>query len=566
MNNLIPGNQGPDNEINNNPIGNNSIGNNSIENNSIENNPIENNPIENNGTANKDAINKEMLIKIEDDETAIALLENGKLVEIYLERLTRQRLLGNIYMGQVENILPGMQAAFVNIGLNKNSFLYVEDAKPKTYNSQNEYFCDNNDAPEEDREIKENNEIRQNSGRKEEKTISQLLKKRQQIMVQICKEPVGSKGARVTTNITLPGRYLVLMPMNKYIAVSRRIEDSGECQRLKDLVSQLLPPEMGVIIRTVANGVGRDELGADLKALIKQWRRIQGKAAKSPAASLIHRDLDMLQRVIRDSDYENINRLIVNSPETREKLEEIISEDFFTLEERVFIKEEDIFEKYNIYGQLKEALQRRVWLKSGGYIVFDQTEALTIIDVNTGKYVGETNLADTVSKTNMEAVKEISRQLRLRNTGGIIIVDFIDMDSPLKRAELLAYLEEELKKDRTRVTVLGMTQLGLVEMTRKKLGHELSYVMEKECPYCSGKGRVFSEATVAHQIKLAFPQEAQNTQGETILIQVPKETAAYLESFYGRQLAALEEKWAKKIVIEGVLGLPPESFTLRPLD
>lgn len=489
-----------------------------------------------------DQMHKEILMDFGDEEVSIALLENGKLAEIYLERLSKQRLMGNIYKGRVENVLPGMQAAFVDIGLERNSFLHVEDALPKP--------CQNGTIPP-----------------WKEICISQVLKTGDQIMVQISKEPVGTKGARVTTNITLPGRYLVLMPTGHYVAVSRRIEDEAECQRLKDLMQELLPADKGVIIRTVANGVDREELAADLKSLMRQWQRILGKAAKANAPALIHRDLDLIHRVLRDTDYQQIQRLTVNNQEGKEKLEEILRAGPVPLNPKISVNTEgDLFARHNIYGQLKEALQRRVWLKSGGYLVFDQVEAFTIIDVNTGKYVGETNLSDTVSKTNLEAVKEISRQLRLRNIGGIIIVDFIDMESPEDKARLLEFLEEELKKDRNRVTVLGMTQLGLVEMTRKKLGHELAYVLEQECPHCHGKGQVFSPEAMARWISMLIPGEVQNTQAPALLIKASQSLAAYLNGAGKGRLKSWEEKWGKKLQVEGVNGIPIHDVTIRPLE
>ena len=481
---------------------------------------------------------KELIIKIEEDETGIAVLEEGQLVEIYLDRLTRRTLIGNIYKGYVENVLPGMQAAFVNIGLEKNSFLYVDDAMPKRCaNEQN--------IPH------------------EKKSISDVLKRGQEIMVQVFKDPVGSKGARVTTHPTLPGRYLVLMPTGNYIAISRRIEDPAECQRLKDLVAEILPPEMGIIIRTVAKGVGHEELANDLKMLLKQWRRIQGQFVQKSAPALIHRDLDLLQRIIRDANPEQVKRVVVNSPETREKVLEVIGDHIPEFKNKILLCQSDLFDDLQIRAQIEEGLRRKVWLKSGGYIVFDQVEALTIVDVNTGKYVGETSLSDTVVKTNMEAATEIARQLRLRNLGGIIIVDFIDMDCAEARINLLAYLDEQLKRDRTRVTVLGMTQLGLVEMTRKKIGHELGYALEKECPHCHGKGKILSEETVAVRVKVEINKVAPETEAPALVVRVSYPVYSYLNGPFHKKMQALEAKWNKKIRIQAVDGAEIDEFTVR---
>jgi len=413
---------------------------------------------------------KDMLIRFNGEEASIALLENRRLMEVFLPQREDEHLLGNIYLGRVENVLPGMQAAFVDIGLEKNSFLYVEDALPA---GNPEYG-----SPAVQDKAKE-------------KVISDLVRRDQQVTVQIFKEPSGTKGARVTMYPSLPGRYLVLLPCGDYIAVSRRIEDEAERERLKTLIREELPPHMGAIIRTVAEGQDKEPLLNDLKSLLKTWRRIQGRAVKAKAPALLHQDLDLLKRVIRDANPADIGRIVVSSQEDWERVEPLIQAIAPALLPVLLLRESaDLFLDYDIYNQLERALRRKVWLESGGYIILDQVEALAAIDVNTGKYVGESNLGATVFKTNMEAVTEIARQLRLRNIGGIIIIDFIDMEDPADRERLLKSLEEELKKDRVRITVMGMTQLGLVELTRKKIGHDLSTTIECECSHCGGKGRI----------------------------------------------------------------------------
>ncbi|MBR5430573.1 MAG: Rne/Rng family ribonuclease [Firmicutes bacterium] len=415
-------------------------------------------------------MSKDMLVRFIGDEAAVAQLEDRRLDEIALPRRDNANLLGNIYLGEVENVLPGMQAAFVNIGLEKNSFLYVEDA----------ISADTHRLPED----------RQNAGDKD-RSISDLVKKGQQIIVQIFKEPSGTKGARVTMQPSLPGRYLVLLPCGNYIAVSRRIEDEGERERLKELVRADLPPNMGAIIRTVAEHADQQVLTGELRSLLKTWRRIQGWSVKSKAPSLLHSDMDLLERTIRDTNPADVDRIVVADEQAFEKVSDVIGAIAPALQSKIVLEETaDLFLDYDVYSQIERALQRKVWLKSGGYIIIDQMEALTAIDVNTGKYVGERSLNDTVFKTNMEAVNEIARQLRLRNIGGIVIVDFIDMDNAEDKNRLLAALEEEMKKDRVRITVMGITQLGLVELTRKKIGHDLSSVLECECRACGGKGRI----------------------------------------------------------------------------
>lgn len=416
--------------------------------------------------------NREILIHNKGDDVAVALVEDRQLREIYLTRPNQQQLLGNIYLGQVENVLPGMQAAFVSIGLEKNSFLYVEDALPP----RRAQLAAPAERPQEQ------------SG---QRSISDLVKKGQQVVVQVFKEPAGTKGARVTMQPSLPGRYLVLLPTADYIAVSRRIVDEAERERLRALIRGELPEHMGAIIRTVAEHAEQEMLAGDLKMLLREWRRIQGRAVKASPPALLHHDYDLLIRLIRDTNPADVDRILVGDAETYDKVNDIIAATAPALTPCLTLKESrNLFLDYDIYSQMERALRRKVWLKSGGYIIIDQMEALTAVDVNTGKYVGESNLNDTVFKTNMEAVTEIVRQLRLRNIGGIVIIDFIDMDQPEDKQRLLQALEEEVKQDRVRVTVMGMTQLGLVELTRKKIGHDLSMSIEKECPHCGGKGKI----------------------------------------------------------------------------
>ncbi len=411
---------------------------------------------------------REMLIKIKNKEAFIAMTNDRQLIEVFLPRQDHQNLFGNIYLGKVENVLPGMQAAFINIGLEKNSFLYVEDAlAPASINGQGK-------LPSADRT----------------RPINELVKPGQQVMVQLFKEPAGTKGARVTMYPSLPGRFVVLLPMGDYIAVSRRIEAEEQREQLKELVRSELPEHMGAIIRTVAGSAPPQAILADLHRLIKEWHRIQGRAAKATSPALLYSDFDMLKRVIRDTNADDIDKIVVANAEDYEEVSDICESIAPGLRDALIIRESnDLFGDYDIYSQMERALHRKIWLKSGGYIIIDQTEALTAIDVNTGKYIGENDLASTVFKTNMEAVVEIARQLRLRNIGGIVIIDFIDMDDPEDKQKLLDELNERMKEDRVRITVMGMTQLGLVELTRKKVGHDLSSVIEKECPYCGGKGK-----------------------------------------------------------------------------
>ena len=482
---------------------------------------------------------KEMVIKFSPDETAVAVLENQQLVEFHIEHGGSQPMAGNIYKGVVENVLPGMQAAFVDIGQEKNSFLYVMDAIPQQ-------------LPDE-------------TGRTPgEFLISQVLKVGQQIVVQVVKEQAGTKGARVTTHITLPGRFVVLMPTVAYIGLSRRLEDEVEKKRLKEMAAKLVPQGMGLIVRTVAVGVTEEEMAADIKTLIKEWQTVQSKSVKNKAPCLLRKDMDLLEKVVRDVFTEDTDRIFVADAETKEKVTTIVRNTVPGLQNRIHIHQDrDVFDLYNINGQVDKALKRKVWLKCGGYLMIDQTEALTVIDVNTGKYVGVYNLGETVYHTNLEAAAEIACQLRLRNIGGIIVIDFIDMENRAHWDHLLQVFGENLKKDRTKANILGVTQLGLVEMTRKKNGHELIHVLQKECPFCGGKGYVLSEETVAITVKKQILDLAQIGVAPAVLVETNPAVAAYLIGPGGKNLSRLEEQSGKNIIIKGRPDLRMEDFMIR---
>jgi ribonuclease G len=487
---------------------------------------------------------KEILINVGEEETRVAVLENKMLVEMYIERSPNQRLVGNIYKGRVENVLPGMQAAFVDIGLEKNAFLYVEDAIPAR-------------APDAG-QGQVNSALGTN--------ICDILKHGQEVIVQIIKEPIGTKGARVTTHITLPGRYLVLMPTVEYIGISRRIEDERERDRLREMAARIKPPGMGVIVRTVAEGVDEDELRLDVNLLTNLWHKIINRSNHGPVPNLLHRDLELVQRILRDIFTEDVDRLIIDSRYEYEKILDLLDIAGPRLKVKVFLEERShLFEDNNVEVELEKALKRKVWLKCGGYIVIDQAEALTAIDVNTGKYVGTTNLEDTVLKTNLDAAVEIARQLRLRNIGGIIIVDFIDMSREEHRRQVLEVLEEEIRKDKTKTNILGITQLGLVEMTRKKVRPSLAEVLQKVCPYCDGRGKVLSEETVGISIKQQIYQMARQTAAETILVEANPQVAARLIGSGGANLRELEARTGKNLYIRGCAEQHIESVTMRPI-
>ncbi|AOT72766.1 Rne/Rng family ribonuclease [Geosporobacter ferrireducens] len=484
---------------------------------------------------------KEIVVDASLNQTRVALLEDGDLVEIYIERESNRRMVGNIYKGRITNVLPGMQAAFVDIGLEKNAFLYVKDAIPSDYTES---------------DSKSTREV----------SIKDVVKNGQEIIVQVTKEPIGTKGARVTTHLTFPGRYLVLMPYVNYIGVSRRIKDENERERIKKVMEEIIPNNMGVIVRTAAEGKEQKDLKEDLKFLIKLWQRIEKEKYLGFAPKTIYKDLDLLQRTVRDMFTNDIDRFVINSKEKYDTILELVEWIAPQLKSRVefFAAETDLYDTYNIEVMIKNALSKKVWLKSGGYIVIDQTEALTAIDVNTGKYVGSVDLEDTVLKINKEAAKEIAKQLRLRDIGGIIIIDFIDMSHPDGEKSVLEVLQQALANDRTKTNVLGITQLGLLEMTRKKVRQRISSVLQKKCPYCDGSGRVLSEHNWIHQLEREAKRISKHTNAEAMLVEVNPFVYNALKQ-EEQHIQILENEIGIKIFIKSVEDNAPEELVIRSM-
>ncbi len=461
---------------------------------------------------------KEIIVDVDHDQTIVAVMENNKIMEIYFEHELNKRIVGNIYKGIVRNVLPGMQAAFIDIGLNKNAFLYIEEIVG------NDSYSEIN--------------------------IRDLVKEGQELMVQIIKEPVGSKGARVTTKITLPGRFMVLMPTVDYVGVSRRIENELERKRLKELANQVKTENMGAIVRTVAEEASYEELKKDMDNLVSLWDKICKNSIKSSAPNVIHKDLKLVQRMVRDVLTEDVKRLIINSIEIKDMIVEFVELVHPEFKNKIFYEEEDFIEKYNINKEIEQALRRKVWLKNGAYLVIDQMEALTAIDINTGKYVGKNSLKETVFETNILAVAEIVHQLRLRNIGGIIVIDFIDMEENAHKKLLLEKLEIELKKDKTKTTIMGITQLGLVEMTRKKTRQGLESLLLRECPYCDGKGKVLAEENIFLRLRKEIRNCAFRTVHSIIVVKVHPWVAKFIND--NIVIEKLEKETNKKIVIKSV--------------
>ncbi|HOA36289.1 MAG TPA: Rne/Rng family ribonuclease [Bacillota bacterium] len=481
-------------------------------------------------------MDKKIIVNCNNRATRVAILENGKLVELYIERPLEHRIVGNLYKGIVANVLPGMQAAFVDIGLEKNAFLYVDDVYTDIHNDE---------TPPPSRSA-----------------IEKLLKVGEEIIVQVVKEPFGNKGARVTGQITLPGRYLVLVPGADYIGVSRRIESQTEKERLRREAEKIRPDDIGLIVRTVAEGADEQSLAQDLQFLMQLWHRVLARFQQKTAPAILYQDLALTCRIARDLFVEDFSSFLIDDEHEYEKVLEILDCFSTQLKKKVrfYDRAEPIFERFGVEKELEKALQSQVWLKSGGYLVFDETEALTVIDVNTGRYTGRRNLADTILKTNLEAAEEIARQIRLRDIGGIIIVDFIDMTIEEHRKKVLSRLNESIKHDRTKTYVLGLTSLGLVEMTRKKVRQDLSEVLQQHCPYCNGRGRVFTPLAASTRIERELKKTLQKSPREAILVEMHHEVASIIIGTGGGNLKKMEEELGKHIFIRGAEDMHIEQY------
>jgi ribonuclease G len=486
---------------------------------------------------------KEIIVNAGSRETRVALIESGKLVELHVER--EEQVTGSIYKCRVANVLPGMDAAFVDIGLERNAFLYAGDVIPEA----------GEEFPAAKREA-------------EQARIKDLLKVNQELLVQVVKAPRGTKGARVSTRISLPGRYLVLMPDVDNIGISRKIEDRQERDRLKKIAEKIRPAGFGFIVRTEAEGKGEKELRQDLELLNRMWTQIQEKAKVTPAPGLIHQDLSLIYRTIRDVFTSEVRKMFIDSPIHYEKALEVV--ELISPKQKskieLYDEPEPIFEHFAIESEIDRLLKRRVWLKSGGHITIDETEALTTIDVNTGKFIGTTSLADTILRTNLEAAVEIARQLRLRDIGGIIIIDFIDMASAKDRNHVVATLEKALKKDRTRTKISNISPLGLVEMTRKRTGETISEIVNEPCPYCQGRGEILSPESVSIQIEREISKMAAEVDDEAFLVLAHPQVAAYLIGAEGQTIEQIERQVRRAVYVRASHDLHVEKYEITPGD
>ncbi|MDA8162374.1 MAG: Rne/Rng family ribonuclease [Desulfobacteraceae bacterium] len=441
----------------------------------------------------------ELIINTTPWETRLALLENGSVAELHIERQAEKGYVGNIYKGRVVRVLPGMQAAFVDIGLCRTAFIYVTDVYD--HMSEFEAMLGQAECSEDPMERCGNRDDHIDYARVPFR-IEDLLHEGQEILVQAVKEPIGTKGARVTSHISIPGRHLVLMPTIDQVGVSRRIEDEAERQRLKETIDSIRPKGYGFIARTVCDGIKPADIHAEMDFLLHLWENIQKKTASAPIPSLIYEDLDITLRAIRDLFTGNVERMVVDSALAYERILAFVETFAPQLRPKIELYSQSmpVFDAFGIEVEMSRAFDKKIWLKSGGYIVIEGTEALTAIDVNTGKFVGKRHLEDTILKTNLEAAREIACQLRLRNIGGLIIIDFIDMENAASREEVFKTLKEALKKDKCKTNILRMSELGLIQMTRKRNRDGLHSILCEPCFYCEGLGRLRAKRTICYEI------------------------------------------------------------------
>jgi ribonuclease G len=482
------------------------------------------------------AVTEEILVNVTPQETRVAVIEQGVTQEVHVERASARGLVGNICMGRVVRVLPGMQSAFIDIGRERAAFLHVADIWANRHNGD------------------------------PVRPIERLLAEGQNLMVQVVKDPIGSKGARLSTQISIAGRFLVYLPQDSHIGISQRIEDEEERAHLREKLQQLLPPEEkgGFIIRTVAEAASDRELKSDVEYLRKLWRGIQEKAGASGPLSLLYQDLSLAQRVLRDFVHEETARILVDSRETYQRMVEFGQEFTPNVAERIehYQGERPLFDLYGVEDEIEKALAGRVELKSGGYLVIDQTEALTTIDVNTGGFVGGRSFDDTIFKTNLEAAQVIARQLRVRNLGGIIIIDFIDMESEEHKNAVLNEFRKALARDRTRMTVNGFTQLGLVEMTRKRTRESLAHVLCEPCPTCSGRGELKTAQTICYQVLRELLRESRQFNAREFRIFASQQVIDMFLDEESQSLAMLSDFIGKPVSLQVETAYNQEQFDI----
>ena len=495
---------------------------------------------------------KEIIINVSSSETRIAILEDGALVELYVERPENERMVGDIYKGKIENIVEAVQAAFVNIGLEQNAFLSFADIGEE-YSAIAEKVGD--------------------SGKRSKVTVKKRniqkkisLKPGQEILVQVTKEPIGTKGARLTSSISLPGRFLVLVPHDKTIGVSRKISNAKERSRLRLLAKSLQPDGFGLIIRTVAVGKDVQTLRTDLEHLLKTWKRIEEKSKNVKAPALIHKDMGMTSSVIRDLFSPDIDRLVVDSRKLFREIKKYLKEVSPGLLPKLELYKEKmpIFDKFQIEDEIEKSFSRKIWMKSGGHIIFDQTEAMMVVDVNSGRSVSEKDHELNALKIDLEAAQTIAHQLRLRDIGGIVVIDFIDLASEAHRKKVVSELKKRLKKDRAAFDILPMSDFGLVELTRERVRPSLLYRYSEPCPRCNGLGRIPAKSAVITKIEREIQQIKSATGTRRFVLRAYPDMVSYLSDGLNSRVRRLMRKFFVTIKLVPDRNLGDEEFVLTP--
>lgn len=505
-------------------------------------------------------MHRKIIINVTGHETRVALLEDGNIVELFIDRGDISDTAGNIYNSKVQRVLPGMQAAFVDIGLNQAAFIYVGDLLGYNNREVENFFAENSKNGDTFSESDISYDVAYSNNRRFQ--IEELITEGQEILVQVAKSPLGSKGARVTSHISLPGRFLVLMPTSDHVGISRRIENETERKRLKEAVLSLKTENFGYIVRTAGEGIHDEKLAYEMGFLKNLWENIQQKYKTYPAPSLLHKELTVSLRAVRDLLVHEAEALIIDSRSGYESVLAFLDTFMPSLKDSVELYEglEPIFDVYNLEADISRALKKKVWLKSGGYIVIEHTEALVAIDVNTGRYVGKHNLEETILKTNLEAVKEIAYQIRLRDIGGIIIIDFIDMEKKSNQEKVFNAVKEALRKDRSKTHILPISELGLVQMTRKRIKQPLTKMLCEDCFYCDGEGFLTSRQTICYSIYREILRESRDMMGVKITLRVNPEIAELLHGEENHMIMSLEKSIGKQIVIYPNPQLHMEEF------
>ncbi len=478
-----------------------------------------------------------IIINSDTYETRVAILEHDELAELFVERAEQRRNVGDVYLARVNAVLPGMQSAFVDMGLPKTGFLHASDLAESLSAIE-----DLSDADESTGDPKRRR-------RAPVPKIEDHLKKGQEILVQITKESIGTKGPRVTQQISLPGRFCVLMPGVDHVGVSRRIEDRAERQRIKAIISDLKPKNVGVIARTAGEGKGDAEYAADIKHLARLWTKLEKKSESARAPALVHRELEMTAGLIRDLFTEDVEEVFIDDAESHGEIERYLKAVSPELADRVkyYKGNAPIFDAFDIEPQIEKTFERKVWLKKGGYICIDHAEALVAVDVNTGRFTGKKNQEETIFRTNMEAAVEVPRQLRLRDIGGIIVVDFIDMESESNKRAVLDTLRGELRKDRARTKAFAVSDLGLIEMTRQRERSSLLHYYTEDCPTCGGLGKVPSNETMLVKLERALRRLAAIGSNKRITVKVAPDVALYFVETESRRFAELEKRFKVQV-------------------